>query len=50
MDRQYWLLIQYGKRVGRNPRCRDGGEGVGWVVRYLCTPLDSEKAKTIQGG
>jgi len=23
-----------------------GGEGVGWVVRYLCTPLSSEKGKT----
>ena len=23
-----------------------GGEGVGCVGRYLCTPLDSEKAKT----
>ena len=27
-----------------------GGEGVGGVGRYLCTLLDSEKAKTIQGG
>jgi hypothetical protein len=27
-----------------------GGEGVGCVGRYLCTLLDSEKAKTIQGG
>ena len=22
-----------------------GGEGVGWVGRYLCSPLPSEKAK-----
>jgi hypothetical protein len=22
-----------------------GGEGVGWVGRYLCTPLSSEKVK-----
>jgi hypothetical protein len=27
-----------------------GGEGVGGVGRYLCTPLPSKKAKTIQGG
>ena len=24
---------------------KTGGEGVGWVCRYLCSPLPSEKAK-----